>query len=180
MRRTLSATFLGRSTVAVARGLLGKYLVRRIGRRTVAGMIVEVEAYDGPRDRASHASRGVTPRNAVMFGPPGYWYVYFTYGMHWILNVVTGRAGYPAAVLIRGIEGTSGPARVTKSLRIGGAFDGKLANRATGLWLEDRGVRIPAKSIKRSPRIGVGYAGPVWSCRKYRFSIEETKGRSLQ
>lgn len=170
MRRVLREDFSNRPTLRAARELLGKYLVRRIGRREIILPITEVEAYVGTHDKASHASRGMTPRNSVMFGPPGMWYVYFTYGMHWMLNIVTEQEGYPAAVLIRGVEGISGPARVTKFFKIDGRLNGKPANRKTGLWIEDRGVRIPPRLVRRSPRIGVEYAGP-WREKVWRFYL---------
>jgi DNA-3-methyladenine glycosylase len=183
MGKTLQKSFFERSTLTVARGLLGKYLVRRYpstgsGRRSrvVAAMITEVEAYDGPHDKASHASRGRTKRNAPMFGPAGYWYVYFTYGMHWMLNIVTGREGYPAAVLIRGVENVNGPARVTKFFKIGKGFNNKKARRRTGLWIENRGARISPSYIKRSSRIGVPYAGPLWAKKRWRFHIRSGTG----
>ena len=133
-------------------------------------MITEVEAYIGFCDRASHASRGMTPRNRVMFGPPGVWYVYFTYGMHWMLNIVTERRGYPAAILIRGVEGVSGPGRVTKFFNIDRRISGTPASRKTGLWIEERGVRVPPRAIRRLKRIGVGYAG-AWKHKLWRFSL---------
>lgn len=169
----LKEKFFDRPTLAVAKDLLGKYLVRRYRGKIISAMITEVEAYDGLKDKASHASRGMTPRNKIMFGPAGYWYVYFTYGMHWILNIVTGKEGYPAAVLIRGIEGINGPARVTKFLRIDKKLNGKKADKRNGLWIEDRGIRIKPSRIKKSPRIGVDYAGPVWAKKAYRFYIEK-------
>ena len=82
-------------------------------------MITEVEAYDGPRDKASHASRGLTPRNAPMFGEAGRFYIYFTYGMHWMLNIVTGKRGYPAAVLIRGVQYWGRPTSKILTLMLG-------------------------------------------------------------
>jgi len=218
MRKALSAGFFDHPTVSVARGLLGKFLVvrrssprvRRINGKEFAVMITEVEAYDGFHDKASHAARGKTKRNAPMFGHAGHWYVYFTYGMHWMLNIVTGKKGYPAAVLIRGVNGIHGPARLTKKLKIDGKFDDLPANRKTGLWIEDGGFRLvgekiyppkfsagklgrmnpPSPSppaglaglrkgdslswrIKKSPRIGVSYAGKYWAGRHYRFFIEE-------
>lgn len=179
-----SAPLFSRATPTIARSLLGKYLVRRSGRRTIRARIVDVEAYDGPHDKASHASRGRTSRNAVMFGPPGYWYVYFTYGMHWMLNIVTGKKGYPAAVLIRGVEvdgvRIDGPARTTKFLKIGKKFDGMPANRKTGLWIEGRGTPMHGERIVRSARIGVGYAGPLWSKRKYRFTLNKKAARKYE
>lgn len=171
MRRILREPFFRRKATTVAKDLIGKFLVRRIGKKTTAAMITEVEAYDGFRDKASHAHRGKTARNATMFGPPGHWYVYFVYGMHWMLNIVTGRAGYPAAVLIRGLEGLNGPARLTKYLKIGKAFNGEPADETSGLWIEDRDIRVPPSRIGRGPRIGVDYAGE-WAAKAYRYFLK--------
>jgi DNA-3-methyladenine glycosylase len=96
-----------------------------------------------------------------MFGPPGTFYVYFVSGMHWMLNVVTGPIGYPAAMLIRGIEGIDGPGRVTKAMAINGSLNGKQANKATGLWFT-QGRQLGESQIICSTRIGVGYAG-AWA-----------------
>ncbi len=170
--KTLDKDFFDRPTLTVARELLGKFLVRRRAGRTEGYMITEVEAYDGPHDRASHASRGRTARNEPMFRGAGIWYVYLVYGMHLMLNIVTGGEDYPAAVLIRGVEGISGPARLTKALAVGKGFNGKRAARADGLWIEDRGVRLPRSRIIRTPRVGVDYAGE-WAERPYRFIIKE-------
>ncbi len=170
MKRVLSKSFFNRPTLQVARELLGKYLVRRVGQRTISRMVIEVEAYIGGRDKASHASRGRTERNAPMFGKAGCWYVYFTYGMHWMLNIVTERENYPAAVLIRGVEGVSGPARVTKFFKIDKRFNGSPASRGTGLWIEDRGQTLSRSRIRRAKRIGVDYAGD-WSKKPWRFFI---------
>ena len=174
MRRMLPQRFFNRPTLIVARELLGKFLIRHLGKKTFAVMITEVEAYDGPHDLASHASKGSTPRTKVMFGEAGRFYVYFTYGMHWMLNVVTGSKGYPAAVLLRGgvIAGTSinGPARLTKFLHIGKSFNDKYATKKTGLWFEDRGVKIRKKEIIAGKRVGVEYAG-AWAKKPYNFKI---------
>jgi len=168
----LKQKFFERPTLIVAKKLLGKYLVRKQGRRLVRAMITEVEAYDGPHDKASHASHGRTERNAPMFGPAGHWYVYFTYGMHWMLNVVTGKKGYPAAVLIRGVKDINGPARVTNFFKIDKRFNGKKISRAVGLWIENNTVKVKSSQIKSSSRIGVDFAGPIWSKKKYRFYIK--------
>ena len=103
MRKIVPAPFFNRSTLAVAKELLGKFLVRKTGEGTIEGMITEVEAYIGPEDKASHAARGRTPRTEVMFGGPGIWYVYMIYGMYHCLNIVTEKEGYPAAILIRSV-----------------------------------------------------------------------------
>jgi DNA-3-methyladenine glycosylase len=170
MRRILGPRFFRRDALTVARGLLGKFLVRRIGKKETALMITDVEAYLGLEDKASHASRGKTERNAPMFAAGGRWYVYFTYGMHWILNAVTGPEGHPSGVMFRGLEGLQGPARLTKALRIGKGLNKKPISRASGLWIEDRGVRVPKSRIKRGPRIGVDYAG-AWAKKPYRFTL---------
>lgn len=133
-------------------------------------MIVETEGYDGERDLACHARSGKTLRNAPMWEAPGRAYVYFTYGMHWMLNLVCGKAGYPAAVLIRGVEGISGPARLTKALKIDKSLNAKKLSRETGLWVEDRGVHILKNNITRTPRIGVEYAGP-YAQKPWRFVL---------
>lgn len=167
----LSDDFFNRDALIVAKELLGKYLVRKVDGKETALMITEVEAYDGFEDKASHAHKGRTKRNEVMFGPPGYFYVYLVYGMHWMLNVTTGEKDYPAAVLIRGVEGFDGPAKLTKFLKINKKLNGKKAEKKAGLWFEDRGVKIKEKDIKKTPRIGVSYAGPVWSKKHYRFLL---------
>lgn len=170
MSKVLSKHFFHRSVLSTAQELLGKFLVRRFRGREIALAIAEVEAYDGPRDLASHASHGRTERNKVMFGSAGFWYVYFTYGMHWMLNIVTGPKDYPAAILLRGAGDIVGPGRLTKFLRIDRRLNGKRANRASGLWIEDRGVKIDKRNIRRTPRVGVAYAG-AWAKKKYRFSL---------
>lgn len=171
-KQIIQKTFFERNSVIVAKELSGKFLVRKIGGKKIALMITETEAYEGFEDKASHASRGKTTRNAPMFGPAGFWYVYFTYGMHWMLNIVCGKKGHPAAVLIRGVEGINGPARLTKFLKINKKFNGAKAAPKTGLWLEDRGVEIKPEEIKKLPRIGVAYAGPIWAKKPYRFILK--------
>lgn len=155
----------------VAHDLLGKYLVRTIGKKEIALMITEVEVYDGLSDKASHARRGKTLRTEVMFGKPGVWYVYLCYGMHEMLNIVTREEGYPAAVLIRGVEGVVGPGRVTKLLKIGRKQNKLAALPINDLWIEDRGVTVSQKDIKKKTRVGVAYAGPYWAGKKWRFVL---------
>lgn len=172
MRKILSQKFFNQQTLKVAEKLLGKFLVRKINNKEIVLMITEVEAYDGFDDKASHAIRGKTERNKIMFESAGKWYVYFTYGRHYMLNIVTGPKNYPAAVLIRGTEKINGPARLTRFLKINKKFNGKLANKKTGLWIEDRGVKIGKAQIARGKRIGVDYAGKVWANKPYRFLIK--------
>jgi DNA-3-methyladenine glycosylase len=172
MRKILKKNFFDRDTKIVAKDLLGKFIVRKIRGKEISAMITETESYDGPHDLASHASKGKTKRTAVMFGHPGYFYIYLCYGIHYMLNVVTRERDYPAAVLIRGLDKAIGPGRVTNFLKIDKEFNGKPADKNSGLWFEDRGLKIPIRKIIKTPRIGVGYAGPVWSLKKFRFLIK--------
>jgi DNA-3-methyladenine glycosylase len=171
--KALDSIFFDRSAEEVARDLIGCRLYWRHGDHIHSRTIRETEAYTGPDDLASHAARGRTKRNEVMFGPPGTFYVYFVYGMHWMLNVVTGPVGYPAAVLVRGVEGIAGPGRLTKALRINGNLNGKAASKEAGVWFSQRSGPMKHK-IARSSRIGVSYAGPIWSVKPYRFTLEQT------
>ena len=177
----LDRAAFNRATLQVARDLLGKFIVRSYRGRNISGMITEVEAYKGPKDAASHASGGRrTARVEPLYADGGTVYVYFIYGIHWMLNFSTAGKGMPEGVLIRGIladpdgEGKllAGPGRVTKYLKIDKKLDGADVTDSTQIWLEDRGVRIPARSIKRGPRIGVDFAGPFWAVRPWRFWIE--------
>ena len=116
--KSLFQDFFDRPTLEVAPDLLGKFLCREVDGSILRLRITEVEAYDGPEDKACHAHRGKTPRNEIMFGPAGRWYVYLCYGMHWMLNAVTGPVDFPAAVLFRGCLEVTGPGRLTKALGI--------------------------------------------------------------
>jgi DNA-3-methyladenine glycosylase len=158
-RKILTPAFFDRPTLIVARELLGKYIVRKVGAKEFALMINETEAYDGFKDKASHAHRGQTPRNSVMFGKPAHIYVYFTYGIHWMLNIVCGKKDYPAAVLIRGAGAVVGPARLTKALGIDKKLNTLPLTKKSGLWIEDRGTVVRPRDIVRTPRIGISYAG---------------------
>ncbi len=166
--RLLSRAFYDRPTIEVARDLLGRRLVCATGGGRRAGRIVETEAYVGPDDLASHASRGRTPRTAVMFGPPGYAYVYLVYGLHYCLNAVTEREGVPAAVLVRALEPetglagrTDGPGRLCRALGVDRSFDGEDLTGAR-LFVEpgDRPPDAPPPDdlVASGPRIGVAYA----------------------
>jgi DNA-3-methyladenine glycosylase len=176
----LPAPFFDRPADRVARDLLGAALVVRTSDGSLRRHVVhEVEAYLGGHDLACHGSKGMTPRNAVMFGPAGRWYVYLCYGMHWMLNIVTGPAGMPAAVLIRGAGEFVGPGRLTRGLGIDRRFDGRPAARSAGLWLEAGPVPVPQRLIDRTPRIGVGYAGK-WADAPLRFVVDADKMATLK
>jgi DNA-3-methyladenine glycosylase len=165
--------FRAKNTVVLARGLLGQVLVRTLpDGRQVRHVITEVEAYHGEHDRASHASRGRTRRNTPMFAPGGVWYVYLCYGVHEMLNLVTGPRDFPAAILIRGVAGLAGPGRLTKALGIDRSLNGAPVAPVSGLHLETTRVRVPRRLVRAAPRIGVAYAGPVWSLKPWRFFFD--------
>jgi DNA-3-methyladenine glycosylase len=169
----LPRSFYARPAKIVAKELLGKYLVRRIG---VGGddepavLITETEAYVGAHDLACHGRFGLTERTRVMFGPAGYWYVYFIYGMYWMLNIVTGEEGSPEAVLFRAAGEYGGPGKLCRELAIDKRIYGTAAEPASGLWIEDRGYKIRRGAIRRTPRIGVDYAGK-WRDKPLRFVL---------
>jgi DNA-3-methyladenine glycosylase len=173
-QKILPQSYFNRSTLIVARSLLGKYLVKQHGRRTLAGKIVEVEAYVGPHDLACHASKGRTIRTEVLFGPPGTCYVYLIYGMYHCLNVVTEKADYPAAVLIRAVEAEGqlidGPGRLCRAFSIDRSLNRIDMTARRHLWFEDRGAKVPQRKVGTFPRIGVDYAG-TWADKPYRFRI---------
>jgi DNA-3-methyladenine glycosylase len=179
-KKVLLPSFFMHLSTRVAPLLLGKVLARRIGRRTYYCIITETEAYEGSGDKASHASRGKTKRNAPMFKRGGIWYVYFVYGMHWMLNAVTGKERRPSAVLIRAgvlvdrncrpFRVLRGPAVLTKALHITKMQNGKVIDRPSHLWIEDWKINVRRSDIKKGPRVGVGYAGR-WARTPWRFFI---------
>jgi len=174
----LSKKFYNRKTLTVARELPGKYLVRRIGRKTIVGMITETEAYCGFRDLASHASKGLTPRTKIMFGPPGHAYVYMIYGMYHCLNIVTEKEGYPAAVLIRSVAINdnkpliilNGPGKVCREFKIDKKLNAVDVCRSGELWIEDGGEWLKSSQIKKGTRVGIDYAGK-WKNRLWRLYV---------
>jgi len=143
----------------------------------VGGRIVETEAYLGEHDLACHARAGRTARTEVLYRAGGIWYVYLCYGIHEMLNLVVGPRDWPAAVLIRGVEGASGPGRVTKALGIDRRLNRAPAEPASGLWLEDRGVRVVKAHVQVTPRIGVDNAGEEWAGKPWRFVLPSTNSR---
>lgn len=172
--KILTRAYFNRSTLVVARSLLGKYLVKQNGHGTIAGKIIEVEGYVGPHDLACHASKGRTQRTEVLFGPPGISYVYLIYGMYHCLNVVTEKADFPAAVLIRAVEVEGqlidGPGRLCRAFSIDRSLNRIDMTARRHLWFEDRGTQIPRGTIAAFPRIGVSYAGD-WADKPYRFRL---------
>ncbi len=164
----LSASFFQRDVLVVAPELLGKILVRQFDDGTVGRFrITEVEAYRGEEDKACHACKGRTKRTEVMYHTGGRIYVYLIYGMYWMLNFVTGSAEQPQAVLIRGLEGISGPGRIGKKLRLDAGFYGETLP-SSRIWLEDDG-HIP--TYKTTARIGIAYA-EEWTDIEWRFIVE--------
>lgn len=187
--RILSRNFYNRDTIQVAKDLLGKKLVRRFKDRNLSGMVVETEAYLGSTDSASHAYKGQTPRNFVMFGPAGRAYVYFVYGMHYMLNIVTQEVGTPCAILIRAIEPleglkqmealrkktgknlANGPAKLCQAMAIDKSLNGWDLTCGKTLWLEDYKT-IPEAHVCVGSRIGIDYAAPKDRKANLRFLLE--------
>lgn len=181
--------------ITLARRLLGQRLVRVIQGKRIAGIIVEVEAYLGAQDRAAHTFSGRrTPRNESMYLPAGHAYVYFTYGMHYCMNVVCGKEGEGTAVLLRAIEPTqgvrsmfarrvaakrdvdlcSGPARLTQALSIDRSLDGEDMRTSRRLYIEALRARsLPAKQVTVTRRVGVAYAGE-WADEPLRFFVKDS------
>jgi len=189
--RPLPRAFFDRPTLVVAEQLLGMRLVRIENQRRVSGFIVETEAYIGEEDQGCHARAGLTPRTKVMYGPPGHAYVYFTYGMHWLLNFVTEREGFPAAVLIRAVqldEGedivaqrrngqprhlwTNGPAKLCQAFNIDGTWNGyDLCQPNPLLYVESLSDGSPflSLSVTTTPRVGLYTVQEPWRSIPWRF-----------
>jgi DNA-3-methyladenine glycosylase len=200
MPRRLTRSFFQRETLVVARELVGARLVRveRGGLRS-SGLIIEAEAYIGSEDLGCHARAGRTTRNASMWGPPGHAYVYFTYGMHWCLNIVTEADGFPAAVLLRALlptEGTArmrrrraaagatdlagGPAKLCQALGIDRRFDGHdLCSPQASLFLE-AGRPVADEDVTCGPRIGLNYVPEPWRSKPWRFRVQPSALAALR
>jgi DNA-3-methyladenine glycosylase len=184
----LPKDFYNRPTLTVARELLGSRLVRILDDVKLVGLISETEAYFGFDDLASHAKAGRTIRTAPMFGPPGQAYVYFTYGNHWMLNAVTEKEGFPAAVLIRAIQpiegveimmerrngrDTLGPGKLTQALGITKTENNiNLAETGSALWIE-AGNFVPDKSVTIGVRVGLNKTPEPWLSKPWRFLVKE-------
>lgn len=187
----LQQDFFALPTLTVAQALLGKILVREIKGQHLSGRIVETEAYIGPDDTASHASKGRTPRTEVMFGPAGYTYVYLIYGMYHMLNFITEQEDFPAAVLIRAVEPlagveqmrihrqrpmpdvnlTNGPGKLCQALGVDKNLNEWDATTGKKLWLEAEN-HSPKITVASGPRIGINYATPKDQIAPWRFWVE--------
>ena len=166
----LGADFFDRRADHVARALIGMTLVRQIGSTRREYKIKETEAYLGAHDRACHSARGRTRRTEVMFGTAGQFYIYRIYGLHLMLNVVTGPQDEASAVLIRSAGDCSGPGRLARHVNVTSALNGQTAEPNTKMWFE-RPSKIEQQPIRSTARIGVGYAGTYWSRGKFRFIL---------
>ncbi len=187
----LSRNFFTQNTVTVARELLGKKLVRLENDQRISGTITETEAYRGEEDLACHARSGQTPRTKVMYGPPGHAYIYFNYGIHWLLNFVTENEGYPAAVLIRGIEPaegldiiserrkgrprsqwTNGPAKICQALNLDNKLNGVDICATQVVLFVEEGKQIPDTDVTISSRVGLNNVPEPWRSIPWRFKIK--------
>lgn len=184
----LPRKFYNRPTLTVARELIGARLVRILDGQKLVGLISETEAYISQQDLACHAKAGLTPRTKVMFGTPGHAYVYFTYGNHWMLNVVTEKEGFPAAVLIRAIQpiegaevmsarrggrDTFGPGKLTQAMGITKGENGAdLTETASGLWIE-AGSSVPDSAVTIGPRVGLNSTPEPWLSKPWRFLVKK-------
>jgi DNA-3-methyladenine glycosylase len=167
--KRLDREFYTRDVLAVAPELLGMNMIILLpDGNTGRYMITETEAYRGAEDKACHASKGRTPRTEIMFHAGGHLYIYFIYGMYYMLNIVTGEEDNPQAVLIRGVENISGPGRFTRHFGIDRSYNGEDLTTSERIWIEDPGFR---PTVRTSPRIGVDYAGEYWKSRPWRYYI---------
>jgi DNA-3-methyladenine glycosylase len=188
----LEREFFSRDTLQVAKELLGARLMRMVDGKRLSGIIIETEAYQGERDLACHARAGKTPRTQIMYGPPGHAYVYFTYGMHWMFNIVTEREDDPAAILIRSLlpvegidfiakqrvgrprsEWTNGPAKLCQAFNITNAENGvDICQRGGAIWIEGN-LTIPDSYVTNSPRVGLNNVPEPWKSIPWRFRVSE-------
>jgi len=191
MPEPLPVSFYLSRPAEVARNLLGQRLVCDLAGQRVSGIILETEAYDGEEDGACHARSGKTKRNAPLYGAPGYAYIYFTYGMHWLTNVVVCPADYPAGVLFRAVlpkEGLglmqvrrgsqprrlwcNGPAKLSQAFGITGEQNGlALYDPESPLRIE-AGIPVPDTVVKTGPRVGIDYAPEPWRSMPWRFWVD--------
>jgi len=196
LQTILPRQFYDRDTLTVARQLLGKRLVHIEHGQRLSGIITETEAYCGEQDLGCHAKAGLTPRTAPMYGPPGFSYVYFTYGNHWMFCAVTRPKGEPEAVLVRGIlpvEGievigdrrgkqprrhwTDGPGKLTQALGIDGQHNKlDLTSAQSEIFIED-GIEVPDEWVSTGPRIGLFTVPEPWKSKPWRFLVVDAGTR---
>jgi DNA-3-methyladenine glycosylase len=193
-KERLNRDFFDRPALVVARELLGTRLVRLENGQRLAGTIIEAEAYRGEEDLGCHCRVGRTKRTQVLYGPPGYAYVYFTYGMHWMLNFVAEPEDFPAAILIRAIQPTegletiaarrgaqprklwtNGPAKICQALNIDKTFHGADLCAAEAQVFVERGQSIPDDCVTKGPRVGLNNVPEPWKSVPWRF-LAEIKG----
>lgn len=167
----LQRNYFLQDVLEVAPSLPGKYLVVQHSGRPHYYVISDVEAYRGEEDQACHARKGKTRRTRVMYFQGGVLYVYLIYGMHWMLNIVTGQEETPQAVLIRGLKSISGPGRITRQLGIDRTFNEEDLTRSPRIWLEDNPVST-GEVITR-PRVGIDYAVKQWREKPWRFILQD-------
>ncbi len=167
----LTEEFFHRDALVVAPELVGKIIVRRLNDGTIIReRIAEVEVYRGEEDKACHASKGRTKRTEILYGESGLIYVYLCYGIHWLMNVITGEKEQPQGILIRCGDVHNGPAKLTKYLQIDGSFNGKKIFGNDRIWIENDGF---SPEIKTAPRVGIDYAGDYWRDIKWRYIAEK-------
>jgi DNA-3-methyladenine glycosylase len=184
---TLPHSFYNRPTLNVARELIGARLVRVLDSVELVGYITETEAYIGETDLACHAKAGLTKRTAPMYGPPGHAYVYFTYGHHWMLNTVTEKEGFPAAVLIRAIQpiegadvmmerrmgrNTFGPGKLTQAMGITKSENNVDLTEAGSPLRIEAGIFVPDSSVTIGPRVGLNSTPEPWLSKPWRFLVK--------
>jgi DNA-3-methyladenine glycosylase len=162
----LNRDFYSRDVLTVAPELLGKSIIIPREGIPVSYTICEVEAYKGEEDLASHARFGKTARNSIMYGEAGFLYIYLIYGMYWMLNIVTGQAGTPQAILVRGLKGFAGPGILTRALRIDKSYHGEDLVTSPRIWIENSDEK---PLILQKPRVGIEYAGEPWISHAWRF-----------
>ncbi|HEY4475110.1 MAG TPA: DNA-3-methyladenine glycosylase [Candidatus Paceibacterota bacterium] len=198
--KKLGRKFFMQPSLTVAKQLLGKIIVRKVGQRLIAGKIVETEAYPGPYDKASHAFQMKrTKRNEAEYREGGYIYIYLVYGMYWQLNISTGKEGYPECVLIRALEPisnlsakggsasggknqisnlktTNGPGKLCKWLKLDKSFYGEDVTKSKRIWITNPDPKqvLARGKVASGPRIGIDYAGPKWAKKPWRFWIKNS------
>lgn len=167
----LDGNFFHRDCLEVAPDLVGKLIVRKLDSgEEISLRITETEAYRGTEDKACHASKGRTPRTEILYGESGIIYVYLCYGIHWLMNVITGEKEQPQGVLIRACENFEGPARLTKKLQIDKSFNNQHVDGNERLYFVDDGFK---PRIRTDKRVGIDYAGEEWAAKPWRFCAAE-------